>query len=77
VPNLLLRNLDEELLRSLKAAAQAHGRSLQAEIHAALRSAQAADLGPARALSQKWLRRLAGRHHSDSAALLRQERDAR
>jgi plasmid stability protein len=31
--NLLVRNLDDDVLKQLKAAARAHGRSLQAEIH--------------------------------------------
>ena len=34
--NLLLRNLDAEVLARLRASARAQGRSLQAEIHAAL-----------------------------------------
>lgn len=34
---LLIRNLDDDVLKQLKAAAKAHGRSLQAEIHEVLR----------------------------------------
>ena len=39
--NLLVRNLDDAVLQELKAAAKAHGRSLQAEIHEVLRNASA------------------------------------
>ena len=35
--NFLVRNLDDHVLKGLKAAAKAHGRSLQTEIHEVLR----------------------------------------
>jgi plasmid stability protein len=37
--NVLVRDLDDVVLRQLKAAAKAHGRSLQAEIHDVLQRA--------------------------------------
>jgi plasmid stability protein len=75
--NLLVRNLDEDVLEALKAAAKAHGRSLQAEIHEVLRNASARRLAETRRLSARWLKRLHGSAQSDTAALIRQDRDTR
>jgi plasmid stability protein len=75
--NILVRNLDEETLRRLKAAAKAHGRSLQAEIHEVLRSASARRLAETRRLSTQWLKRLGASRQTDSATLIREDRDAR
>lgn len=77
MPNLLIRDLDHNVLQGLKAAAKAHGRSLQAEIHEVLRRANTRDLAETRRLSAKWLKRLSRSGHSDSAALIREDRDAR
>jgi plasmid stability protein len=77
MPNLLIRDLDDEVLSGLKAAAKAHGRSLQAEIHDVLRRANTRNLAETRRLSAKWLKRLSRASHSDSAALIREDRDAR
>ena len=75
--NLLVRNLDDEVLKHLKAAAKAHGRSLQAEIHDLLRNASARRLAETRRLSSWWLKRLRGSAQSDSSALIREDRDTR
>lgn len=75
--NVLVRDLDDAVLRHLKAAAKAHGRSLQAEIHEVLRSASARSLAETRRLSTLWLKRLRGSTHTDSTALIREDRDAR
>jgi len=75
--NLLVRNLDEDVLKQLKATAKAHGRSLQGEIHEVLRNASARRLAETRRLSAHWLKRLRGSTHSDSAALIRDDRDTR
>ena len=77
MPNILVRNLDEEVLEQLKSAAKAHGRSLQGEIHEALRCASARRLAETRRLSTRWLRRLERTKHTDSTALIREDRDAR
>lgn len=77
MPNLLIRDLDDDVLQELKAAAKAHGRSLQAEIHEVLRRANTRNLAETRRLSAKWLKRLRRRGHSDSAALIREDRGAR
>lgn len=75
--NVLVRHLDEAVLKHLKTAAKAHGRSLQAEIHDVLRRANTRNLAETRRLSTQWLKRLRGATHSDSAALIREDRDAR
>ena len=75
--NILVRDLDEEVLKQLKAAAKANGRSLQAEIHDVLQRAASRDLAATRRLSTQWLQRLRRSRHSDSAALLRDDRDLR
>jgi plasmid stability protein len=77
MPNLLIRDLDDNVLQGLKAAAKAHGRSLQAEIHDVLRRANTRNLGETRRLAAQWVRRLKARRHSDSAALIREDRDSR
>lgn len=75
--NVLIRDLDDEVLRQLKASAKAHGRSLQAEIHHVLRNASARRLAETRRLSAQWLQRLRGSKHSDSATLIREDREKR
>ena len=75
VANLLLRDLDDEVLQRLKAAAKAHRRSLQAEIHDTLAQASARSLAETRRLSARWLKRLQGRTHADSVALIREDRN--
>ena len=75
--NVLVRDLDAEVLKHLKAAAKANGRSLQAEIHDVLEKATSRNLAGTRRLSARWLKRLQRSAQSDSAALLREDRDRR
>ena len=75
--NVLVRDLDDEVLKELKAAAKAHGRSLQAEIHDVLGRARSRNLAETRRLSDQWLKRLRRSSHSDSAVLIRDDRDER
>ncbi len=75
--NVLVRDLDDDVLKRLKAAAKTHRRSLQAEIHEVLRNASARSLVETRRLSAQWLKRLRASSQSDSAALIREDRDAR
>jgi len=77
MPDVLVRNLDDDVLEQLKAAAKANGRSLQAEIHDVLRRAGTRNLAETRRLSARWLKRLSRARHSDSAASIRQDRDHR
>ena len=75
--NVLVRDLDNGVLKQLKAAAKAHGRSLQAEIHAVLEHAGVRSLAETRRVSAQWLKRLRTSSHSDSAAVIREDRDTR
>jgi len=68
MPDLLVRNLDADVLRRLKAAAKSNRRSLQAEIHAALRRAAIRHLGENRRIPASWLKRLS---RSDSTGVAR------
>ena len=77
MPNVLVRDLDAEVLKQLKASAKANGRSLQAEIHDVLRRAGTRNLAETRRLSARWLKRLSRSKHSDSVELIREDRDAR
>jgi plasmid stability protein len=75
--NVLVRDLDGGVLKQLKAAAKAHGRSLQAEIHAVLEHASVRSLAETRRVSGRWLKRLRTSSPTDSAALIREDRDTR
>ena len=76
MPQILVRDLDPEVVERLKARARVHGRSLQKEVKAILEEAAATlSLREAEEVAQSWQRRLAGREHSDSAELLREDRE--
>jgi len=75
--NVLVRDLNDDVLKQLKASAKAHGRSLQAEIHDVLQRASTRNLAETRRLSAQWLKRLAGSTQTDSAASIRADREAR
>jgi plasmid stability protein len=75
--NVLVRDLDDDVLKRLKAAAKAHGRSLQAEIHDVLERASTRNLAETRRLSAQWLKRLRNSSQSDSAVMVREDRDTR
>lgn len=77
MPNVLVRDLDAAVLKQLKAAAKANGRSLQAELHDVLRRAGTRNQAETRRLSARWLKRLGRSRHSDSATLIREDRDQR
>jgi plasmid stability protein len=75
MPDVLVRDVDESALAKLKARAQGNGRSLGAELKRILeQAAQRADMASARASAEEMSRRLAGRQHTDSAKLLREDR---
>jgi plasmid stability protein len=73
--NVLIRDIDEKLLARLKKAAKENGRSLQAEMHAILESADLRARARTRRISAKWLKELQGRTFSDSADLIRKDRE--
>lgn len=71
---VLIRDLDEDVIKVLKERAEKHQRSLQGELKAIL--TQAARVSPADAtrIAAKIRRKLAGRHQTDSAKLLAEDR---
>jgi plasmid stability protein len=76
MPNLLIRNVDEATLARLKKHAAANKRSLQAELQAIVeRAAEVHTAEESRKLAEKIRRKLSGRKHSDSAALIREDRE--
>jgi antitoxin FitA len=78
VPQILVRGVDAATVERLKKRARARGRSLQQEVKAILEQAAQALTGEeASRLSAAWHRRLANRGTSDSALLIREDRDAR
>lgn len=71
---VLVRNLDAKHVERLKERARQNGRSLEAELRGILERAASADLAEARTLAARIRRRLAGRKHSDSAAMVAEDR---
>ncbi len=78
MPEILVRGLDQKTVKRLKQRAKISGRSLQQEVRDILeRAATTLTMEEARRLSEMWHRRLAGRSFSDSAELIREDRDTR
>jgi plasmid stability protein len=71
---VLIRDLDPKLVDRLKDRARKHGRSLEAELRSILETAAEMDFGEAKALAARIRRRLSGRAHSDSTALISKDR---
>jgi plasmid stability protein len=75
---LIVRSLDDRVIEALKARAARQQRSLEAELRVILERAAAErsiDVAEARARAERISRSLEGRRHSDSAALIREDRD--
>ncbi len=71
---LLLRDVDDDLIRRLEQRAAAHGRSAEGEHRAILERA----LRPNESFVEeaaRWRERLAGRETTDSTELIRADRD--
>jgi antitoxin FitA len=78
MPQILVRGLDKKTVERLKAQARSHRRSLQQEVKAVLEQAAVMlTMEEARDVAEAWHRRLAGRSFSDSAELIREDRDSR
>lgn len=71
---VLVRDLEPELIEKLKARARRHNRSLQAELKDILEHA-AASAVDVRAEVERVRAMFAGRSFSDSAELIREDRD--
>jgi plasmid stability protein len=74
---VLVRDLDTDVVERLKDRARRHGRSLQKEAKAILEDAASPGYSMEEAcrVAEKWHERLAGRTFSDSADLIREDRD--
>jgi len=74
MPHALIRDIDSAVLERLKERARNRGRSLQSELKDIIERAAERDLENARSLAAKVRRKLAGRRHTDSAALIAADR---
>lgn len=76
--NALVRGLDDQVYERLKARAAGNNRSLEAELREILVAAsKQVSMAEARARAAEIRQRLSGRTHSDSAELIREDRDTR
>ena len=76
--SILVRDLDERVVAGLKQRARSNGRSVQAEVRDILAQAARRSLAETRTVSEQWLLRLSGRRQrTDSARLIRDDRDRR
>ena len=75
MPDILVRNLDAQTVKRLKARAKHNGRSLQSEAKLALE--QAAGMGPEeiRAMIGRWQEHFKGRKMTPTADLIREDRE--
>ena len=71
---VLIRDLDERTVERLKARASRNGRSLQAELRTIVERAATVDIVETRGLATRIRRQLSNRKHSDSAALIADDR---
>jgi len=74
MPDILIRGLDAQTLKRLKARARRHGRSLQREARLTLEQAAGAGAGEVAAMLDAWKGRFAGRRFSSSVKLIREDR---
>lgn len=73
---MLIRDVDDSVIKKLKRRARRRRRSLQAEVREILERAAALDVTSGRALVRKLRAQFAGRVFSDSTKLIREDRDA-
>jgi plasmid stability protein len=72
--DILIRDLDDKVLKRLKRRAARDGRSLQAELKAIIERGATVDIIDARALAARIRRELSNREHSDSTELIAEDR---
>lgn len=77
MPNVLVRDVEETILQKLKLRAKENGRSLQNELQTIFRSLVDHDLSSDEETADEIKNRLRGREFSDSAILLRENREDR
>jgi len=74
MPDILIRGLDPQALKRLKARARRHGRSLQREARLALEQAAGAGGDEVATMLEGWKRRFKGRRFTSSTRLIRESR---
>jgi plasmid stability protein len=73
---VLIRGIEDGVIERLRKRAEGHNRSLEAELRDILEQAsRQVDVATARARADAMRRKLAGRPHSDSAELIREDRE--
>jgi plasmid stability protein len=73
---VLVRGLDDAVIERLRKRAELHHRSLEAELREILdQVSRQVDIATTRDLADRIRRKLEGRPHSDSAELIREDRD--
>jgi plasmid stability protein len=75
MPQLLIRNLDEKTINSLKDLARQHNRSLQGEVKLLLENYASRPNEAPLAIAERWQGYFAGRTFSDSTEMVREDRD--
>ncbi len=75
MPDILVRGLDDETVKRLKARAKRNGRSLQGEAKRVLEQAAGMNAEEVAAVLDGWKKRFAGRRFADSADLIREDRE--
>jgi len=75
MPDILVRGLDDETVKRLKARAKRNGRSLQGEAKRVLEQAAGMNAEEVAAMLDGWKKRFAGRRFADSADLMREDRE--
>ena len=75
MPDILIRGLNAQVLKRLKARAKRNGRSLQSEAKLLLEQAAGAGGEEIAAMLDRWKQRFADRRFSGSAKLIREDRD--
>jgi len=75
MPDILIRGLNAQALKRLKARAKRNGRSLQSEAKLLLEQAAGAGNEEIAAMLDRWRQRFAGRSFSGATDLIREDRD--
>jgi plasmid stability protein len=74
---VVIRNIDDAVIHRLRMRAERHGVSLERELRTILAEAARLDRMGFAEEAGAFRRKLAGRKHSDSTALIRHDRDRR
>jgi plasmid stability protein len=76
MPDFVVRDVDEMALARLEERARSHGCYLEVELKCILaQAAKQTEMASARELAERMSRTIEGRRYTDSAALLREDRD--